>query len=411
MNKIFKAYPVHLTSSLICLIISAIGLAAFVTTSSPVTGALNLFTILTPLIFIILSFSMTVPIAFNVSMALNLPAMLMRTFLFGNSNGDFVYFYVLLIGAVMLLSLRRSLLWLAIYCGSMLGLYFLHPHLPVVQETDLATFLDPIVSIFNFRALDENLSIFHYEHKEWPSNWQFVNQAVVGLAMYCALFAYKFQINRANAQIVRLLENIIPPVMLSRLNAYDPTSQLIADEHREVSVLMADLVGFTALSAKTPPEDLVKILNSIFYRFDDLVDKWGIEKIKTMGDGYFVVGGAPVYKEDHLENIVRLAIDMQDALRDAITKGECPEIGIRIGIHVGKVVAGVIGKRKFAYDLWGDTVNIASRLESSGVPGKIHISDVVAEKLSSSFTLESRGLIELKGKGEMQTYFVQQHLD
>lgn len=406
LRKIFQAYPVHLITSLNCLIISAIGLAAFLTTSSPVTGALNLFTVITPLIFILLSFATTVPIAFNLAIALNLPAMLMRTFLFGNANGDFVYYYIILIGAVMLLPLRQSLNWLAIYCISMLALYFVHPHLPMVPETALVDYLDPIISKFQFRPLDANVSIFHYAHKEWPSNWQFLNQAVVGLAMYWALFAYKFQINRANAQIVKLLENIIPPTLLDKLNAYDPTNELIADAHKDVSVLMADLVGFTALSSKISPEKLVKILNSIFYRFDDLVDKWDVEKIKTIGDGYFVVGGAPEYREDHLENMVRLAMDMQDALREAHEQGECPEIGMRIGIHVGNAVAGVIGKRKFAYDLWGDTVNIASRLESSGVPGEIHISGAVADRLPKAFTLEARGFVELKGKGEMRTFFV-----
>ncbi len=199
-----------------------------------------------------------------------------------------------------------------------------------------------------------------------------------------------------------LLLNILPETVANRLKE-QPTS--IAEAFTEVTVLFADIVGFTQLSTQVSPQELVGLLNRIFSAFDELAQKHGLEKIKTIGDAYMVVGGLPIPRSGHAEAIIEMALDMQQAINkfNIETKFNC---NIRIGINTGPVVAGVIGIKKFIYDLWGDTVNIASRMESHGIPGNIQISQTTYEKVKNKYILESRGLIEIKGKGEMQTYLV-----
>jgi class 3 adenylate cyclase len=169
-------------------------------------------------------------------------------------------------------------------------------------------------------------------------------------------------------------------------------------------VLFADIVGFTPLSVKLSPTELIELLNRVFSSFDELVEKHGLEKIKTIGDAYMAAGGLPEPRPDHLKAMVYLAWDMQDKIGELAR--EQPGLSLRIGLHVGSVVAGVIGIRKFIYDVWGDTVNIASRLESHGAPGKIHVSEAVWDRMRDSCPFEPRGTIELKGKGPMKTYFL-----
>ena len=203
-----------------------------------------------------------------------------------------------------------------------------------------------------------------------------------------------------------LLLNILPETVANRLKE-QPTT--IAEAFAEVTVLFADIVGFTQLSTQVSPQELVGLLNRIFSAFDELAEKHGLEKIKTIGDAYMVVGGLPNPRKDHAEAIVEMALDMQQAINkfNVETGSNC---NIRIGINTGPVVAGVIGIKKFIYDLWGDTVNIASRMESHGIPGNIQISEntyeQIKDKFKNKYVLESRGLIEIKGKGEMQTYLV-----
>lgn len=207
-----------------------------------------------------------------------------------------------------------------------------------------------------------------------------------------------------------LLLNILPESVANRLKE-QPTT--IAEAFAEVTVLFADIVGFTQLSTQVSPQELVALLNRIFSAFDELAEKHGLEKIKTIGDAYMVVGGLPIPRNDHAEAIVEMALDMQQAINqfNLETGSNC---NIRIGINTGPVVAGVIGIKKFIYDLWGDTVNIASRMESHGIPGNIQISESTYEQIKDKFQdkfkdkyiLEARGLIEIKGKGEMQTYLV-----
>jgi class 3 adenylate cyclase len=166
-------------------------------------------------------------------------------------------------------------------------------------------------------------------------------------------------------------------------------------------VLFADIVGFTPFSAKMTPRDLVHLLNEVFSAFDALARRHGLEKIKTIGDAYMVVGGLPAPRTDHAAAVAAMALDMRDAIG---ARGE--GLVLRIGLHTGPVVAGVIGTSKFTYDLWGDTVNTASRMESHGVPGRIHVSDELRAALGEGWRLEERGVIEVKGKGPMRTHWL-----
>ncbi|MBD1894002.1 PAS domain S-box protein [Coleofasciculus sp. FACHB-129] len=199
-----------------------------------------------------------------------------------------------------------------------------------------------------------------------------------------------------------LLLNILPAPIAERLKLQEST---IADSFAEVTVLFADIVGFTQLSADTSPTELVELLNKIFSAFDRLSELHGLEKIKTIGDAYMVVGGLPMPHNDHAQAIADMALDMQDAIALFNLKN-AKNFQIRVGISTGPVVAGVIGIKKFIYDLWGDTVNTASRMESHGLAGRIQVTATTYELLRDEYVFEERGLIHVKGKGEMTTYLL-----
>lgn len=203
-------------------------------------------------------------------------------------------------------------------------------------------------------------------------------------------------------QTENLLLNILPKPIAEQLKLEPST---IADSFEEVSVLFADLVGFTEFSNRRSAKELVEVLNVIFSGFDQLAEKHGLEKIKTIGDAYMVVAGLPMPRPDHTSAIAQMALDMQQSLTQVNAKtGE--SFSMRIGINSGSVVAGVIGLKKFSYDLWGDTVNIASRMESLGIPGTIQVTAQTYERLRDQFIFEERGIIPVKGKGEMTTYLL-----
>jgi class 3 adenylate cyclase len=200
----------------------------------------------------------------------------------------------------------------------------------------------------------------------------------------------------------RLLLNVLPGPIAERLKTGE---NLIVDRFDAVSVLFADIVGFTVLSQRTSPEALVTMLNDVFSTFDRLAEQHGLEKIKTIGDAYMVVAGIPTPSADHATSMAHMALDMIASV-EAYAARTGQELTIRVGIHTGSVVAGVIGTKKFIYDLWGDTVNTASRMESHGVPGRIHVSEAIYRLLAGTFELEKRPPIDVKGKGEMQTYLL-----
>ncbi len=208
----------------------------------------------------------------------------------------------------------------------------------------------------------------------------------------------------------RLLRNVLPHAIAERLKGQseivaDSFTQVISDSFADVTVLFADIVGFTRFSEGVSPEKLVILLNEIFTEFDNVTDLRGLEKIKTIGDAYMAVAGIPVPAADHVARTAHMALDMVDAL-DAFNRHNGYALQMRIGINSGAVVAGVIGKRKFIYDLWGDTVNTAARMESHGLAGRIQVSDAARQRLGEPFVFEERGFIDIKGKGEMRTWFL-----
>lgn len=203
-------------------------------------------------------------------------------------------------------------------------------------------------------------------------------------------------------QTERLLLNILPEAIAERLKHEQAT---IAENFAAVTVLFADIVGFTEIASSLSPIALVSLLNQIFSAFDRLTEHYGLEKIKTIGDAYMVVGGLPKRRVNHAEAIAEMALDMQKAIAEFNSQNNL-NFNIRIGIHSGPVVAGVIGIKKFIYDLWGDTVNTASRMESHGSPGRIHVSDTTHRLLRHKYVFEKRGIIQVKGKGDMRTYFL-----
>jgi class 3 adenylate cyclase len=177
---------------------------------------------------------------------------------------------------------------------------------------------------------------------------------------------------------------------------------VIADAFDEVTVLFADIAGFTPLSSRLTPEEVVRLLDELFSRFDAIAEQHALEKIKTIGDAYMVAGGLPVPRPDHAEAVASMALEM----RDAVAHSGLESISVRIGMDCGPVTAGVIGRRKFIYDLWGDTVNTASRMESHGMPGGIQVTERAYLRLRERFAFQPRGTITVKGKGEMQTYWL-----
>jgi class 3 adenylate cyclase len=199
-----------------------------------------------------------------------------------------------------------------------------------------------------------------------------------------------------------LLRNMLPESIAERLKQ---RQEVIADASPQVTVLFTDIVDFTSHAERSPPEATVALLNELFSQFDALTESRGLEKIKTVGDAYMVAGGLPNPRPDHARAVAELALEMLDlAARRSFPDGE--PVRLRIGIDTGPVVAGVIGRRRFSYDLWGDTVNTASRMETTGIPGCIQITERTRELLGDRYVLRERGKIQVKGKGKMLTYFL-----
>jgi len=205
-----------------------------------------------------------------------------------------------------------------------------------------------------------------------------------------------------------ILANILPPTITERLLKGE---KKIADTHEQVSVLFVDIVGFTTLSTKIPARELIDILDTIFTRFDTICKKHGLEKIKTIGDAYMAVCGAPVALEDHAQRAAQAALEMLEGVVIEQKFSIPVELGVRIGLHTGSVVAGIIGENKYSYDLWGDAVNTASRMESHGEAGKIHVSEefkhAVETLHATSLQFIRRGEMDIKGKGIMSTFFLE----
>jgi len=235
------------------------------------------------------------------------------------------------------------------------------------------------------------------------SPWFFVGHLLgISFILFLLVQFFIFRIRAEQKRSEELLLNILPEPIAVRLKR---NSDLIADQFNEASILFADIVNFTELSGRLSPDCLVEMLNGIFSSFDELAVRHGLEKIKTIGDAYMAVEGLPEPEKHERGSILKLALDMQKALSLFNSKNQT-SLSLRIGIHSGPVVAGVIGLKKFIYDLWGDAVNIASRMESTGIAGEIQVTEATWQCFKDIFIFEERGLIEVKGKGQMRTFLL-----
>jgi guanylate cyclase len=238
---------------------------------------------------------------------------------------------------------------------------------------------------------------------EWfTSTMLAANVAVGGTIVFTLLAVFARQRRDAQARAENLLLNILPRSIADRLKAETRT---IADQFSSASILFADVVDFTPLAERLPPAEVVGVLDHLFSHFDVLAEHYGLEKIKTIGDCYMVAAGVPSPRPDHARALALMALDMQAAMR-AIDEIGHLGLELRVGINSGPVVAGVIGRKRFLYDLWGDAVNTASRMESHGTSGRIQITGETKELLEGEFVCEPRGTIPVKGKGEIEAWYL-----
>jgi adenylate cyclase len=228
-----------------------------------------------------------------------------------------------------------------------------------------------------------------------------LNIVVVSVVAMLLLITFARGRETAQARVEALLLNVLPADVVRRLQS-DPHS--IADHFDEVSILFADVVDFTPLSSRLDAREVVGLLDRLFTSFDELVDRYGVEKIKTIGDCYMVAAGVPRERPDHAHALAGLALEMRECAKRFLAERNGHDLRLRIGISSGPVVAGVIGRRRFLYDLWGDTVNMASRMESHGAPDEIQITRPTRELLDDNFVTEPIGLVDVKGKGKIETW-------
>jgi class 3 adenylate cyclase len=323
-------------------------------------------------------------VAKTLMMSIGIPQLLVLCWLFGTQCGLNLFYFATTFYCVMIFSESEKVPLFGLVFASIifyLWTYFMFSNGP--GKLDPAASLLMIIHVSSFLGTFVIISAFV---------WLFYND------VQHAEKLLKHEHERSES----LLQNILPKAVIARLKGGETT---IADRYTGVTVVFADIVDFTKLSTLLPPKDLVAKLNQIFSRFDTLVDKYGLEKIKTIGDAYMVACGLPEPRSDHVEVAAEFAIQMQDEVKST-KNNEGGEFNVRIGIHTGPAVAGVIGTRKFAYDVWGDTVNTASRMESHGIPGEIQVSEDTYKLLKDKFTFEDRGAVEIKGKGRMYTYLL-----
>jgi adenylate cyclase len=244
--------------------------------------------------------------------------------------------------------------------------------------------------------------VSHTVPRWFTSTMLAANVAVGGTIVFTLLALFARQRRDAQARADTLLLNILPRSIAERLKAETRT---IADQFSSASILFADVVDFTPLSESLPPTEVVALLDHLFSHFDELAEHYELEKIKTIGDCYMVAAGVPSPRPDHARVLGLMALDMQEAMRSVDDVGHLG-LELRIGINSGPVVAGVIGRKRFLYDLWGDAVNTASRMESHGTSGRIQITRATKELLDDEFVCEPRGTIPVKGKGEIEAWYL-----
>lgn len=224
----------------------------------------------------------------------------------------------------------------------------------------------------------------------------------IAMRTYVADFLKSVEIERERRRADDLLRNVLPAVVAERLK-YDPTTQV--EYHPTVSVLFADFVGFGRLAQELPPGEMIGLLDHLFHEFDEAADRFGVEKIKTLGDSYMAACGVPAAQRDHAERLANLALRMLSIAERFKSDRRLP-VHFRIGMHTGPAIAGIIGRRKFCYDLWGDTINVAALLQRSGAPDRIHVSQAMRQALGDLFRFQAREPVELKGHAPAPTYYL-----
>ena len=285
------------------------------------------------------------------------------------------------LGALLFDEPRRAIRWLAAYLGLALisGYFEFHP----LVSSSLSPAVVTIFFVLNIGAVSA-IAIFLLAYFVGEKNRLFT------------------LLRGEQAKSENLLLNILPKEIAAILKNENRT---IADHYNEASVLFADMVGFTALSARLEPVEMVELLNEAFSFFDSLLDKYDVEKIRTIGDSYMVASGVPRRRSDHAQALAAMALEMRDYLAThTFCNGQ--HVDFRIGINSGSMIGGVIGRRKFVYDVWGDAVNIASRMESHGLGGAVQITQATYELIKAEFVCEPRGTVNVKGKGEMEVWLV-----
>lgn len=306
------------------------------------------------------------------------------TLVFGgllDSSAPYIWALLAPLAALVVHGPRQSKPWLGLYLALLVAATLLEPWLPAGNVIPAGQ----IVPLF------------------------VLNLGVVSVVIYLAFSYFVSQRNQAYALLAQerersenLLLNVLPAEVAAELKQDRRT---IARHYDSASVLFADLVGFSGLSAALSPAAMVDILNEVFTHFDMLVDRHGLAKIRTIGDNYMVAAGVPRPRPDHAQALADMALEMRDYLHSRPDDGGRPLV-FRIGMNSGPLVAGVIGRRTYQYDLWGPTVNIASRMESHGAPGEVQISAATYELIKDEFVCDPRGPIQVKGLGELQTWFV-----
>ena len=305
-----------------------------------------------------------------------LPFLLMLT-LGGFVNGSAVVLWSLLspLGALLFAGRRQAAVWFLAFLGLLAVSGALEPFAPA--DNNLPSAVEIAFFSMNLAA---------------------VSAVTLVLLRY---FLRLLELEQEKSE--RLLLNVLPREIAAVLKEGDQT---IADQYEAVSVLFADVVGSTALAVRLPPVKLVEVLNHAFSYFDSLVDKYRLEKIRTIGDNYMVASGVPQPRHDHAQALASMALEMKEYVSPPDGPGDV-SLRFRIGMNAGPLVAGVIGHRKFHYDIWGDAVNTASHMESHGLPGKIQMTRATYELIKEEFVCQPRGFVEIKGKGQMETWFLE----
>ncbi len=344
----------------------------------------------------VLQLSKRVDLAYVFVAAILLVVLAAVLLVLGNRNGDLFFLPIIPIFAVVLLGAKQSLPWFAATL------------LVVVLAAAGDAVLPALTSPLHRSDLNPQGLLFHSPTKEPMSQAMLIGFLTSLTLSYLVIFSAYHSLQQANERVESLLLNVLPSSVALRLT--EETRQKlreqgagIADEYSEATILFADIVGFTDLAAQVTTGELMVILDGVFTAFDNLAEKHQVEKIKTIGDAYMAVCGLPEPNPDHAERIADLALDMLLAMR-RYREETGTAIRLRIGINSGPVIAGIIGRKKFIYDLWGDAVNIASRMESHGEPDRIQVSDGTRNALKDAYDLEPLGTIEIKGKGPLPAW-------